>query len=208
MDYKEKLRLAEDLYNKVRLLSSGEARETAMALEQIFPELRESEDEKIRQEIIEIIRETSKEFPSSTIADKSNTWISWLEKQGEQKPVSIHYDENGEADGVRICSLDEDFVIKLHDEFDGKSVERYEIGNKGVKTFNRKQSALISAYIKEVNEALEEAGGDVLDVWYWTDETCEANGSYAWCLYGSNGRLNCYNYRYYSCRVRSIIDLG
>lgn len=44
-------------------------------LEYVFPELRESENEKIRKEILDYI-------------DKSTgckRWVAWLEKQGEQK---------------------------------------------------------------------------------------------------------------------------
>lgn len=34
-------------------------------------------------------------------------------------PVSIHYGEDGNPDGIRVCVLDEDFIIALHDAFDG-----------------------------------------------------------------------------------------
>lgn len=47
-------------------------------LEFLFPELKESEDEKIRKEIIEYIK---------TENPYRNDWITWLEKQGEQKSV-------------------------------------------------------------------------------------------------------------------------
>ena len=47
-----------------------------------FPELKESEDEKIRKEMIEILRKEARDFPSSVIAEKSKSWIAWLEKQG------------------------------------------------------------------------------------------------------------------------------
>jgi hypothetical protein len=53
--------------------------------EYIFPELAESEDERIRKEMIEILKKEAHDFPSSVIAEKSNSWIAWLEKQGEQK---------------------------------------------------------------------------------------------------------------------------
>ena len=43
-------------------------------------------DEKIRKEMIEILKNEAHEFPSSVIANKSNSWIAWLEKQGEKKP--------------------------------------------------------------------------------------------------------------------------
>ena len=29
------------------------------------------------------------------------------------KPVSIHYDEQGNPDGIRVCALDEDFILAL-----------------------------------------------------------------------------------------------
>lgn len=51
----------------------------------IFPELEESEDERIRKAILELVRQ------SSEILDKQNqnNMIAWLEKQGEQKPAVI-----------------------------------------------------------------------------------------------------------------------
>lgn len=49
-------------------------------LEAIFPELAENEDERIRKELISQV-EKSRHHP----ADKAR-WISWIEKQKEQKP--------------------------------------------------------------------------------------------------------------------------
>lgn len=50
----------------------------------IFPELKESEDENIRKEIIDIIKSQKEQqcHIDSTIYDKM---LTWLEKQGEQK---------------------------------------------------------------------------------------------------------------------------
>ena len=54
-------------------------------IEVIFPELVESEDKKIRKEILEYI----KHIEGQTISIKKyNSWLAWLEKQGEQKSVS------------------------------------------------------------------------------------------------------------------------
>jgi len=53
-------------------------------IEYILPELKESEDERIRKDMIETIKKESKDFPSSVIAEKSHTWLAWIEKQGEQ----------------------------------------------------------------------------------------------------------------------------
>ena len=54
------------------------------AIERIFPELRESEDEKIRKEIIEYLKGFIPHHDDNLVA-KSKVWIAWLEKQGEQK---------------------------------------------------------------------------------------------------------------------------
>ena len=60
----------------------GAAMEKAKA---VFPELAESEDERIRKEIIEQIN-LLKSATLSDLKDKQfSSWIAWLEKQGEQK---------------------------------------------------------------------------------------------------------------------------
>ena len=51
----------------------------------IFPELVESEDERVRKELIDYINRLT---ASPNYIDKYNAWISWLEKQGEQKPAN------------------------------------------------------------------------------------------------------------------------
>jgi len=49
----------------------------------IFPELYESDDERVRKAILELVRQ------SSEVLDRQNqnNMIAWLEKQGEQKPT-------------------------------------------------------------------------------------------------------------------------
>lgn len=56
-------------------------------IEYIFPELKESEDEKIREEIKVVLANTdlSQFALDYTFADM----ITWLKKQGEQKPAII-----------------------------------------------------------------------------------------------------------------------
>lgn len=65
----------------------------------IFPALKESkesEDERIRKELIEYIKDQQSSFISAPDCrdkyeeeenNKYNSWIAWLEKQGEQKPT-------------------------------------------------------------------------------------------------------------------------
>ena len=73
MDYKEKV---------IALLNSQElSKEQKEKLELIFPELRESEDEKIRKDLIIYLRSilSNKKYGDKFIEG----WIAWLEKQGE-----------------------------------------------------------------------------------------------------------------------------
>lgn len=55
------------------------------AIEEIFPELRESEDERIRKDLIKYLESDRDCQPCQNVSfyDRS---IAWLEKQGEQKP--------------------------------------------------------------------------------------------------------------------------
>lgn len=69
------------------------------ALEFLIPELKESEDEKIRKDLITFLDEIW-HFGKNTNFDKwdksdCSNWIAWLEKQAEQKPVEwSEYDEH------------------------------------------------------------------------------------------------------------------
>lgn len=59
--------------------------DTARQIYRYFPELKESEEERIRKEIITHCRNTRCVTEES--AERIAKWIAWLEKQGEQKPI-------------------------------------------------------------------------------------------------------------------------
>ena len=77
MDYEKKLALA-----KEALDSGSYDKET---IEYIFPELKESEGERIRKEIIDYLKQRLKR--ASSIPTAIGRWINWLEAQAEQKPA-------------------------------------------------------------------------------------------------------------------------
>ena len=65
-------------------------------IREIFPQLCESEDESIRKEIINFFKNFKKTGTWKSISDV-NTWIAYLEKQEEQKPVEcIEFDNEFE----------------------------------------------------------------------------------------------------------------
>ena len=119
-----------------------------------------------------------------------------LKENNEQPYLSIAY-EAGEASGVRITGLGEDFVVALHDDIrDGKEVTWDEACKLNAPT--KKQAALMFAVWGELNAMLQEAGGDRLDDgnYRWTSTGYTDNR--AWFYYGTHGSLyhdlkNCSN---------------
>ena len=107
MDYQEKLRLAK------KALDSGSY--DKKTIEYLFPELKESEDERIRKWLIGVIK--SNEYGNiSNVGEmpcsKPNV-IAWLEKQGEKaNPHSgISFEYNGHTWGM--CARDNGVDILL-----------------------------------------------------------------------------------------------
>ncbi len=100
MDYKEKLRLAKEA------LDSGSY--DKKTIEYLFPELKESEDERIRKSIIKLLQRGGYMSPE----DKTKAF-AWLEKKGEQtNPYSgVSFEYNGHVWGM--CARDNGVDILL-----------------------------------------------------------------------------------------------
>lgn len=123
-------------------------------------------------------------------------------------PVAIEM-EDGMPKGVRVRTLDVDFTLALHDLEGGNTYSHDSAQKKlkmlGMRTFNKKEALAGAMYIKEINKAMEEAGGKPFekDV-YVTSELCREVGcadcavaSYSWSFNGSYGYID-YYYRYYN----------
>ena len=76
MTQEEAIRILKDFHDKSALFS------VRTALETLHPELKESEDETIRKEIIEFV-----DINTLSVDERHDRWIAWIEKQGEQKPT-------------------------------------------------------------------------------------------------------------------------
>jgi hypothetical protein len=59
----------------------------------IFPELKESEDEKIRKELLDYCKNKAEKYPNDPKYQNISAWIAWLEKQGKQKSTWSEKDE-------------------------------------------------------------------------------------------------------------------
>lgn len=82
MDYEKKYR---ETLERASIAYKDEDRHLRATLERIFPELKESEDEKIRKAILELVRQSSEILGKQN----QNNMISWLERQDEQKLAEI-----------------------------------------------------------------------------------------------------------------------
>ena len=91
--------IQEDKLKEAQMLYETANADQRYVLERLFPELKETEDEKIRKDLITFLDEIwhlgkNANFDKWDKSDCSN-WIAWLEKQGEQKPVEwSEYDEH------------------------------------------------------------------------------------------------------------------
>jgi len=103
--YKEALERAREIHNEHRAQCFD-------VMVKVFPELKESEDEKIRKAIIEHFRNHQKNGEKTFANLQVSDFISWLEKQGNQpNKVSIwkHWKDGiaGSGDGEQI------YLIKI-----------------------------------------------------------------------------------------------
>lgn len=125
-----------------------------------------------------------------------------MEKENNNiKPVSIRYNEDGQPDGIRIRTLDEDFTIALHDacDHDLNANKARALGQ----AMTLKQAHILCAYLDDVQQALEDAGGDRLDGWY---VTCADYTAYGTWYFTSTGGCVAYTSRYYGVfRSRPVL---
>jgi hypothetical protein len=78
------------------------------AMEYVFPELQESEDEKVRKRIIRVFKG---EIGLPT-KEETKKYIAWLEKQGEQKPTDKVEPKFKVGDSIRYKNSGAVFTIK------------------------------------------------------------------------------------------------
>lgn len=89
----KKLRDLHDNYDEISNLVNFK-----QEIEEIFPELKENEDERIRKEIIHYILYKA----DGVSEEQEHSWITYLEKQKEQKPAGW----NEEDEKMRLTCID------------------------------------------------------------------------------------------------------
>lgn len=106
-DYKEKYQIA---LNRAELCYDNYSSQTKDVIGYIFPELTESEDEKIMKELTEFLKSASGGFLDTTIQCKTfGKWLTWLEKQDKlDDNIITRDDEILQAISVGLTDIVED----------------------------------------------------------------------------------------------------
>ena len=127
----------------------------------------------------------------------------------EKNEIISPYFENGVFAGVRVTIGDEDFVIAPKDYQNGEEMDWQRamdaLKADNLSTWDYRQICLTMAYRKDINEVLEDNGGDSLDNWYWTCAECRSAG-YSFIYYSKSGGLYG-DGKSISLRVRAIKNL-
>ena len=121
MDYKEKYEQAMLRMNK--WVEGSEIIEPKEVAEFIFPELKESEDEKIRKELIEKVKET----PACIGFNDKKAVLSWFEKQGEQIDIANKEYWRGYREGKQETI---DKYSDIEKQGEQKSAAKIQLGKK------------------------------------------------------------------------------
>ena len=89
MNIKEKASRYDEVLNRAKITldcCGSTSIATKNAVYDIFPELRESEDEKVRKELLEHCKNQAEPYiKTGNKCPQIQSWIAWLEKQGEPK---------------------------------------------------------------------------------------------------------------------------
>lgn len=82
MDYEKKYKEIVGQLKKAYLYAQTDS--TKAVLEEILPELAESEDDKIRKELLDFCKSKAEKYPNDPKYKNISAWITWLEKQGDK----------------------------------------------------------------------------------------------------------------------------
>lgn len=116
--YEESLKKASELHRDYSIVSN--LIDVRRELEEIFPELKESEDERIRKRLLNWLKNSNGEILPT---EEFNACIAWLEKQGEQKPADKIESKFKVGDWVVTDAGKANQVIAIDEDGDGFTLD-------------------------------------------------------------------------------------
>ena len=87
MTQEEKAKAYDEAFGLIKRLYHNFKGDAKFIVDKAFPQLNENEDENIRKELIKHLQEGAEGYEPAGGSEDYKRWLSWLEKQGEQKPV-------------------------------------------------------------------------------------------------------------------------
>lgn len=146
MTPEEKAKAYDELFAKAKQIYNKENDVLIMhTIETLFPELKESEDEKVRKELIKHLKEDAESYEPAGDSSDYKRWLVWLEKQGEKHPDpynGISFEYNGHIwgmcardNGVDIL-CDKHLIKHLEEQGEKLPVGFYYVNSEGKKFYS------------------------------------------------------------------------
>ena len=127
-------------------------------LETLFPELKESEDDRIRKELLEHCKNQAKPYiQTGNKCPQIQSWIAWLEKQCKQEEPQVYETKDGEVitysetDGYKFVEStfhEGDWIIHNTANFVFKVIN---VGSNGYEVVNRENYKKTISFDNEYN---------------------------------------------------------
>ena len=147
MDYKEKYEKA--LCNAKKWLNAPNVDKIPTfanrVIEEIFPELKKSEDERIRKRLYTLVHDMGSDILQSYLLTKTDT-LAWLEKQGEPKPQG-----KTALEAVKVDNTNKSKTIVVRDFYSVFTREQVEAIDKRIEESQR-------LYNAKLRDAMRKAG--------------------------------------------------
>lgn len=121
MDYKEKAKAYDSIIEKANKMHSENCEACKACIEELIPELAESEDEKIRKEIVRFIQ---MEVEDEIVGNK---WLAWLKKQDELVNSLSKGLDNAHERIDKLIQKNNELCIKLEKQSEQK--HKFNIGD-------------------------------------------------------------------------------
>lgn len=114
MDYEKLYKEALERASKLRVQNPFDT--VSQMMEHVFPELKESDDERIRQKLIRLVYISYNQlFPYTPTKEEYEEMTAWLEKQGERK---LAWSEEDEKKLIKVISIVQN-VSSYDNQLDG-----------------------------------------------------------------------------------------
>ena len=126
-----------DALNDMRAIYPNLNGDAKLAVEHAFPELRESEDERTRKELLDYVKYNKEHTPETIPGEHWDRWISYLEKQKEPKLAPYDLQKSFEAGQTSIVDNPEQYGLCKKAEWSEEDDRVFEFAIARVEIYER-----------------------------------------------------------------------